>query len=195
MTDDPRSAEVLGFWRDLGPAGWYAGTAEIDAAVRALFAPLCADAREGALAAWGNSAAGALALILVLDQFPRNIWRDGPESFASDHAALAAASHALAEGHDLATPPPERQFFYLPFMHAEDLVAQNRGVQLFDERMPGDNARHARAHRDVIARFGRFPWRNAALGRHSTAEEAAFLAEGGYRKALEAYPPLPAQGK
>lgn len=188
---DPIS-EVLRFWRELGPKGWYAGTPDIDAAVRAQFLPLWAEARAGALAHWARHAEGALALLLVLDQFPRNMFRDAPESFATDHAALTEASRALAAGHDLAIAPPERQFFYLPFMHAEEIVAQNHGVALFEERMPGDNVRHARAHRDVIARFGRFPWRNAVLGRPSTAEEQAFLAAGGYRAALAAHPPLPA---
>lgn len=191
MPSDARQAQVLQFWRDLGPEGWYAGTPEIDAAVRERFLTLWQEARLGALAGWGESASGALAEILLLDQFPRNMFRDGPEAFATDHAALTAAARAIAEGHDMALAPPERQFFYLPFMHAEDLLAQHRGVALFAERMPGENERHARAHRDVIAAFGRFPWRNAALGRISTPAEAAFLAEGGYRKALEAHPPLP----
>lgn len=192
MKRDNRISEVLRFWRDLGPRGWYAGTPEIDAEVRARFAPLWAEARDGALSAWAESAEGALALLLVLDQFPRNMFRDAPESFATDHAALTVASRAIAEEQDLEIAPPERQFFYLPFMHAEEIVAQSHGVTLFEERMPGDNVRHARAHRDVIARFGRFPWRNAALGRPSTAAEEAFLAAGGYRAALAAHPPLPA---
>ncbi len=183
-------SEVLEFWTGLGPAGWYAGTPAIDAQIRARFATLWQAARAGALEPWAASARGALAAVLVLDQFPRNIFRDGAESFATDHAALTLAGRAIAEGHDLATAPPLRQFFYLPFMHSEEIVAQNRAVQLFAERMPGDNLRHARAHRDVIAAFGRFPWRNAALGRPSTPQEQAFLAAGGYRKALSAYPPL-----
>jgi uncharacterized protein (DUF924 family) len=177
--------EVIAFWREVGPDGWYRGDAALDQKVRARFEGLWRAARDGACADWMGSAEGALALILVLDQFPRNMFRDAPESFATDAAALARAQKAIARGHDCQIAPPLRQFFYLPFMHAESLPAQDQGIDLFAARMPGDNLRHARAHRAVIARFGRFPWRNAALGRVSSPEEQRFLADGGYAKALE----------
>ncbi|MFT3687545.1 DUF924 family protein [Paenirhodobacter sp.] len=187
---DERIGAVLRHWDDLGPEGWYRGTAEIDAAIRARFEPLWQEARRTGLPGWDTTAEGALARLLVLDQFPRNMFRDRPESFATDAAALQAATHAIAQGQDLEIGPPLRQFFYLPLMHAEDLMAQTHCLVLFEERMPGENERHARAHRDVIARFGRFPWRNAALRRPSTAEEIAFLEAGGYAHALEAIAPL-----
>ncbi|MEZ5884498.1 MAG: DUF924 family protein [Paracoccaceae bacterium] len=180
--------DVIRFWEEIGPEGWYSGTPELDERVRAQFLPLWQSAREGGLDGWRDTARGALALILVLDQFPRNMFRDHADSFATDHQALAEASRAIAAGHDLTIPPPMQQFFYLPFMHSEDLVAQNRGVALFAERMPGDNLRHARAHEAVIARFGRFPWRNPALGRVSTGEEQAYLEAGGYAATVKEMP-------
>lgn len=185
---DERIGAVLRHWEGLGPAGWYAGTPEIDADIRHRFEPLWRAARAGDLADWAGSRAGALALILVLDQFPRNIFRDRAESFATDAAAQRVAERAIADGHDRATELPMRQFFYLPLMHAEDIVAQTHCVALFRDRMPGDNLRHACAHRDVIAWFGRFPWRNAALGRITRPSETAFLASGGYAEALRRYP-------
>lgn len=190
------AAELIRFWRDeVGPKGWYLSTPALDATIRDRYAALWDKARGGALAPWRDTAQGALALILLLDQFPRNMFRDRAESFATDHQALTEAARAIAAGHDLATDPPLRQFFYLPFMHSEDLVAQHNGIALFAERMPGDNLRHARAHAAVIARFGRFPWRNAALGRPSTAEEATFLAQGGYAHALAETPAIEPDGK
>lgn len=192
---DERVDTVLRYWDELGPGGWYKGSPEIDADVRGRFTPLWQEARETGLPGWGSTALGALARILVLDQFPRNIFRDRAESFATNSAALAAATRAVAQGHDLEIGPPLRQFFYLPMMHAEDLMAQTHCIVLFEERMPGENERHARAHRDVIAQFGRFPWRNAILGRPSTAEEITFLGSGGYAHALTAIPPLQGDGK
>lgn len=190
MPDEARLAQaILAHWQALGPAGWYAGTPEIDAAIRAAFAPAWAAARDGGHTGWLATAEGALAYLLLTDQFPRNMFRDDPRAFATDALALAAAGQALARGHDLATPEPLRQFFYLPLMHAEDPAAQGRCCRLFAERMPltgADNLRHARAHAWVIARFGRFPYRNAALGRAEAAGEAGFLAAGGYRAALAA---------
>jgi len=190
------AGELIRFWRDeVGPQGWYLSTPGLDATIHSRFGALWETARSGALDDWRDTAPGALALILLLDQFPRNMFRDRADSFATDHQALTEAARAIAAGHDLATAPPLRQFFYLPFMHSEDLVAQHNGITLFAERMPGDNLRHARAHAAVIARFGRFPWRNAALGRATTTEEAAFLAQGGYAHALAETPAIEAGGK
>lgn len=189
------AGQVLAYWNALGPAGWYKGGPQIDDEIRARFEPLWRRARAGQLTGWEATAEGALALVLVLDQFPRNIFRDQAESFATDSAALTVATRAISAGQDMAIAPPLRQFFYLPLMHAEDIQAQTHCVVLFDERMPGDNQRHARAHRDVIARFGRFPWRNAALGRHSTAEEIAFQQAGGYAAALASHPAIAGSGE
>jgi uncharacterized protein (DUF924 family) len=182
--------DVIGFWREIGPAGWYSGTTELDDRIRDRFLPLWQAARSGKLDDWADTPEGALALILVLDQFPRNMFRDHADSFATDHQALTEASRAIAAGHDQKIAPPLQQFFYVPFMHSEDLVAQNRGVALFAERMPGENVRHARAHETVIARFGRFPWRNAPLGRTSTREELAYLEAGGYAATLNETPAI-----
>ena len=184
---------VTDYWlTEVGPKGWYAGTPALDADIRARFLPAWRLARDGGLTEWAAQPEGALALLILTDQFPRNMFRDLADSFATDSLALRLAEAAIAAGHDLATPPPARQFFYLPFMHAEDMAAQARGIELFAERMPGDNLRHARAHASVIARFGRFPWRNAAFGRATTPDEAAFLAEGGYGAALREIPPIAA---
>lgn len=176
--------EVLDFWLGaIGPEGWYAGGAEVDGLCREGFGDLWQAASEGGLDHWAEGGpAGALALIVICDQFARNIWRGDARAFATDPLALRTARQAVAQGWDLEAPEPERQFFYMPFEHSEDPEDQALAVQLMAERMPSDPdmALHARAHQAVIARFGRFPFRNAALGRVSTAEEQAFLAEGGY---------------
>ena len=123
-----------------------------------------------------------MAYLIVTDQFPRNMFRGTGRAFATDGAARAAAKAAIAKGWDRRIDPPARQFFYLPLMHSECLVDQDRCVRLMMERMPDseDNLLHAKAHRDVIRRFGRFPYRNEALARHDTGPEAAYLAEEGY---------------
>lgn len=186
---------VTDYWlAEVGPKGWYAATPALDADIRARFAGAWAAAQTGAFADWAATPEGALALVILADQFPRNMFRDDARSFSTDPLAVRLAEAAIASGHDLATPPPARQFFYLPFMHAEDAALQARGIALFAGRMPGDNLRHARAHAEVIARFGRFPWRNAALGRASTAEELALLAEGGYGAVLRTIPAIAAPG-
>jgi uncharacterized protein (DUF924 family) len=183
-------AEVLDYWLgDLGPEAWYAGGEDLDGEIRGRFADLWLAARDGGLDHWVDGAAGALAFIVLTDQFPRNMWRGTAESFATDAAALAAARRAIAEGWDMDAPEPERQFFYLPLMHAEDLAEQEACIRLMAERMPrtgASNLLHARAHAEVIRRFGRFPYRNAALGRDTTPDEAAFMAEGGYASVVEA---------
>lgn len=176
--------EVLDYWLGaIGPEGWYAGGEALDGEIRALFGDLWQAAQEGGLDHWGEGGpAGALALIVICDQFARNIWRGDARAFATDPLAYRTAQHALAQGWDLEAPEPERQFFYMPFEHSENPEDQALAVQLMAERMPSDPemALHARAHQAVIARFGRFPFRNAALGRASTPEEEAFLTEGGY---------------
>lgn len=181
--------EVLDFWlRELTPDDWYRGGEALDATCRARFAAACADARDGEYGDWLTGPDGALAYLILTDQLPRNIWRGDALSFASDKLARAAADYAIAMGWDLQTPLPQRQFFYLPLEHHEDLASQDRCVQLMDERLPGEdgNPLHARVHRAIIARFGRFPSRNAALGRTTTAAEAAWLEAGGYGAEVKA---------
>jgi uncharacterized protein (DUF924 family) len=179
--------EILDFWlTELGPSRWYAADPAVDAAIAARFGAAVDAAREGAFEAWMLKPRGALALMILLDQFPRNMHRGAAEAFRSDAQAVALAKRALNLGHDRKTPEPERQFFYLPLMHSECLTDQDRCVRLILIRMPrtgGENLPHAVAHREVIRRFGRFPFRNEALGRPSTEEERAWLAGGGYRVA------------
>jgi uncharacterized protein (DUF924 family) len=175
--------DILDFWLgEVGSKGWYAGGAELDAEIRDRFAEIWQAARDGGLEHWVDGPAGTLAYIVICDQLARNMHRDTPEAFATDAQARVAARRALAEGWDMDVPEPERQFFYMPFEHSEVPEDQSLAVELMGERLASDPemALHARVHQAVIARFGRFPGRNAALGRVSSPEEAVFLAEGGY---------------
>lgn len=175
--------ELLDFWLgEIGPEGWYAGGDEIDATCRDRFADLWQAARDGHLDHWIDGTVGTLAFLILTDQLPRNMFRGRKDSFATDPHALAAAKTALAAGWDMGAPEPERQFFYMPFEHSEDPADQDTAVHLMEERLPSDPemALHARAHRAVIARFGRFPGRNQALGRFSTPAEQDWLDAGGY---------------
>jgi uncharacterized protein (DUF924 family) len=181
--------EVLDFWLDeVGPEGWYTGSKAIDHQIAERFGDLWAALDAGHLEHWVDGSAGTLAYIIVADQFSRNIHRGGAAAFANDVRARAAATTALDAGWDMDAPEPERQFFYMPFEHSEDMADQDKAVGLMVERMPGvpEMALHARAHRDIIARFGRFPFRNAALGRDDTEAEAAFMADGGYGAVVRA---------
>lgn len=181
---DPEA--VLDFWlREAGPARWFAVEPAFDACVRRRFGPACHALRGQPSIAdhpWMVEPDSALALILLLDQFPRNIWRGSNVAFSLDALAREAADLALAAGWDWALDPEARAFVYMPLMHSEDIEDQALCVALCEERLGAQSgtARHARAHYDLIARFGRFPHRNAALGRLSTAEEIAFLQSGGY---------------
>lgn len=185
-----RAGEVLTFWEEAGPALWYRQDASFDRAIRDRFGGLWDAAGRGACDGWAVGPRGALALLILLDQFPRNMFRDSPRAFATDAQAHRVAHLALSQGWDLRIAPPLRQFFYLPFMHSERLTDQDRSVRLFVARMAGgDNLLHAIAHRTIIRRFGRFPYRNAALGRETSAAERAFLDAGGYGSAVRALEP------
>ncbi|MDQ6215335.1 DUF924 family protein [Achromobacter insolitus] len=175
----PQAADVVAFWLNAGPQQWFSKSAEFDAAFRDRFeaSHMAAAARE--LDPWLDDATGALALVILLDQFPRNAYRNTAHMFATDPLAQYFADHAIASGHDLAVDPQLRQFFYLPFEHAENLAAQNRGVALM-EPLDAESLRWAVLHRDIIKRFGRFPHRNAALGRQTTQAEQEFLDSGGF---------------
>jgi uncharacterized protein (DUF924 family) len=182
-------AEVLDYWiGELGEDGWFAGGEALDAEIRDQFLDLWQAADGGGLEHWVEGPAGALAYLVVCDQMPRNMHRGKAEAFSTDARALAAARKAINEGWDMGAPEPERMFFYLPFEHSEDPADQALSVGLMRERLPTDPemALHAQAHQQIIARFGRFPFRNAALGRVSTAEEEAFMKQGGYGAAVEA---------
>ena len=182
---DLQPHEVIGFWRDAGPARWFATDAAFDAAcARFVDAHHAAARRE--LDGWLASADGALALVLLLDQIPRNVFRGSAHAFATDPLALRFAAHAVDAGFDTAVDPALRVFVYLPFEHSEALDDQQRAVALTEAMAaadPGEAAAmyadYARRHRDVIVRFGRFPHRNRALGRDSTPDEQAYLDAGG----------------
>ena len=176
--------DILDFWLDeVGPDGWYKSTPELDQTMRERFTGLCLEARHGRLGQWSANARGALALILLLDQFPRNIWRGTAESYAGDARGLSVAKSAIDRGLDLKIPEPERQFFYLPLEHSESLPDQERSMRLFLLRMPDmpeEGRRAVLGHRNVIRQFGRFPSRNAVLGRPDTRAELEYRAAGGY---------------
>jgi uncharacterized protein (DUF924 family) len=176
--------KVLKFWIDeIGPKGWYSSSDEIDTLIQREFGGLHAMAVGGMLSAWTASARGALALIILLDQFSRNMYRGSGRAFASDGYCLSIAKGAVARKLDLKIPEPERQFFYLPLMHSETLADQEQCLRLFLLRCPEighQNAEHAIKHREVIRKFGRFPSRNAALGRTDSDAELAYRKGGGY---------------
>jgi uncharacterized protein (DUF924 family) len=174
--------EVLEFWlHEIGPEGWYKGSEEIDLACLR-FRDLWQAGFDGGLEHWVDGTVGTLAYLILTDQIPRNIHRGTALAFATDPQARAAARKAVAEGWDLAAPEPERQFFYMPFEHSEDPADQSLAVRYLTERLASDPemALHARAHKEVIATYGRFPTRNAALGRTNSLEEQAYLDQGGY---------------
>lgn len=170
-------AEVVAFWfaEEVKPM-WFAATPEFDGALRERFLTTCRAAASGHLQDWEETSSDVLALVVVLDQFPLNIFRGQPESFATEGAAREVAERAIASGFDQELPLEQRQFLYLPFMHSELLADQDRSVQLYEQPGLEDSLSYAHHHRDLIRRFSRFPHRNAILGRVSTPEELAYLA-------------------
>ena len=174
-------AGILAFWRDAGPDRWYSRDDAFDAEVRRRFLGLWQRAAAGELSSWEGSDDGALALVIVLDQFPRNLFRDDIRTYASDPLARAVAQRAIDRGADARIDPVLREFLYLPFMHSEHLADQLRCVELFRKTGNADNLKYAEDHADIIRRFGRFPHRNPILGRATTPEEQAFLDGGGFR--------------
>jgi uncharacterized protein (DUF924 family) len=184
LDDDPHG--ILAFWFDeVGQKGWYNGGDALAATIRERYLTLWELARSGACDTWRAAARPCLALVILLDQFPRNMFRGDGRAFSSDAKALGIAKGAISRGQDKQVGPPGRDFFYLPLAHSESLADQERSVAR--AVMAGGTAEdlpHPRAHRAVIRRFGRFPYRNAALGRTSTPAEEAFLAAGGYAAAL-----------
>jgi len=179
MTTLPSAGDVVMFWRDAGPDKWFAKSDAFDAEFRSRFEAVHHAAATGALDAWAADAQGALALLVLLDQFPRNAYRHSSRMFATDAKARSIARAAVAAGLDRQIEPELRPFFYLPFAHSEALADQQRSVEL-NAALDENTQRFARHHRDLIARFGRFPHRNAALGRETTVEEQRFLDEGGF---------------
>lgn len=171
--------KVLDYW--FSPAAephWFDGNPAFDDELRQRFSALFTAASLGELADWEGTAQGALALVILLDQIPRNIYRDNARAFATDEAALAAADRAIGQDFDLSLPVKKRQFLYLPFEHSENLADQLRAVDFFTNRTDDSEGRDwAERHLAMIRRFGRFPHRNEALGRRSTQAERDYLAE------------------
>ncbi|MEO1243403.1 MAG: DUF924 family protein [Pseudomonadota bacterium] len=173
---------ILSFWFDeTKPYQWFRRDPAFDQAIRRRFGALHDAARHGKLDVWRAHPRNALALIILLDQFSRNIYRDDPRAFAQDAQALDVAREAIRRRFDRLYAPKERAFFYMPFMHSEGLAAQEQCVRLFKASLPAtDNMPFAKSHRDIIRRFGRFPHRNRILGRTSTPAEIAYLKAGGF---------------
>ena len=177
---DMTPASVLQFWTEAGPKRWYMRDDAFDAEIRKRFLGAYEEAAAGKLAMWEDSAEGALALLILLDQFPRNMFRSDTRAFAADPTARAVAGRALKRGFDQKIAPPLRQFFYLPFMHSEAMADQDRCVALFEAYGDPENLRYAIIHADIIRRFGRFPHRNPVLSRNTTKDEQDFLDSGGF---------------
>ncbi|MHA6287455.1 DUF924 family protein [Maricaulis sp. CAU 1757] len=184
----PTPEQILHFWfEDVRGQDWPKATAALDARVRRKFArPIREEARRywDGRHPWMEAADSALALIILFDQFPRHVWRGSNKAFAFDGLAREIARHMVSRGWDWAIEPGRRSFIYLPFMHSEDLADQELSVELYRTRRENVDDPvnpHAIAHRELIERFGRFPYRNEALGRSNTADEEAWLAGKGYR--------------
>ena len=174
-------AEILAFWRAAGRERWYEPDDTFDADVRSRFLELWRKAAAAELSSWETTDEGALALVIILDQFPRNMFRGDIRTYSSDALAREVAGRAVAGGADRRVEPVLLEFLYLPFMHSEHLADQLRCVELFRNTDHADNLKYAEDHADIIRRFGRFPHRNPILGRATTPEEQAFLDGGGFR--------------
>jgi uncharacterized protein (DUF924 family) len=171
---------IVDFWTSAGETKWFLKDVAFDGALAVRFGSALAEAREGRFDDWADAAHGALGLIIMLDQFSRNIHRSSPLMFAGDRKALSVAQQSIARGFHQAMPAVKSRWFVMPFEHAEDLDAQWRAVGLFQAMGLNDMVPWARLHLEIIQKFGRFPHRNAILGRKSTDKELAFLAEGGF---------------
>jgi uncharacterized protein (DUF924 family) len=177
---DVTPAEILSFWRAAGNDRWYMRNDPFDAEVRDRYLGLWRKAARGGLSYWEASDDGALALVIVLDQFPRNMFRGDALTYSSDTLARDVARRAIDRQADLRIDPDLLEFLYMPFMHSEQLSDQLRCIELFREIGNTEQLKYAEHHADIIRRFGRFPHRNSILGRMTTPDEQAFLNEGGF---------------
>lgn len=173
--------DVVDFWVDAGPELWFRGGDAFDEKCRDAFLELHMAAARGELAGWAETAEGSLALILLLDQIPRNVFRGSAHAYATDPMALSVANQAIEHGHDRQYDLELRSFFYLPFMHSEALADQRRCVEIFSDIPEAGSAKWAVHHCEIVERFGRFPHRNHLLGRRSSPEERVWLTEGGFQ--------------
>ena len=168
--------DILDFWfAEEMRTKWFASTPQLDATIRDQYEPVWEAAMQGELEGWLDSPQGCLALAIILDQFPLNMFRGTPKSFASETKSREVARHAIHEGYDKQIDTARLAFLYMPFMHSENLADQDLSVQLFEAAGLENNLRFAQHHREIVRRFGRFPHRNAILGRGSTAEELVYL--------------------
>jgi uncharacterized protein (DUF924 family) len=174
------ASDIVVFWRDAGPDRWFEKDAAFDKEIVDRFLATHEAAAAGKLSDWEQTAQGSLALLILLDQFPRNMFRGDARAFATDALALAVAAGGIVRGFDAQVPATMRSFFYLPFEHSEDLADQERGIAFYKASGDADGLKWAEIHADIIRRFGRFPHRNAVLGRATTAGEQAFLDGGGF---------------
>ena len=179
----PTPTEIIDIWREAGRKAWFSKDVGFDASIRRHFEEIHHKAARSEMSEWSATPEGSLALLLLLDQVPRNIWRGSAHAFATDPLARSIAGSAIASGHDQLIPFDLRTFFYLPLEHSEDLADQRECLSLAQklENDGGETARWARMHHDLIARFGRFPHRNKCLGRETTDEERIFLENGGFQ--------------
>jgi uncharacterized protein (DUF924 family) len=176
--DNP--AAIVAFWREVGPKRWFEKDAALDADITRRFLAAHEAAAASKLVGWEQSAEGALALLILLDQFPRNMFRGQTRAFATDPLARAVAAGGIVRGFDSQVPAEMRGFFYLPFMHSEDVADQERAIAFYKAARDADGLKWAERHAGIIRRFGRFPHRNPVLGRVTTADEQAFLDGGGF---------------
>jgi len=179
VSDEATPDAVVAFWRDAGPDKWFKKDDAFDAEITRRFLPSY-QAAAGRLSSWEETPEGALALTLLLDQFPRNMFRGSARIYAADDTARAVADRAILRGYDKQVAKELRRFFYLPFMHSENPVDQDRCVALARDYCDEQLLKYAEHHADIIRRFGRFPHRNALLGRTTTPDEQAFLDGGGF---------------
>lgn len=177
---DKLAGDIVTFWREAGPEKWFIKDTGFDEVIRSRFAAAHRAAARGEYADWENTAQTSLALLLLTDQFPRNMFRDSAHAFATDTMAVHIAKRALRRGDDAHCGIEMKQFFYLPLMHSEALADQNHCLALCLQSGSELNVKFARIHLEIIARFGRFPHRNGVMGRSSTPDEIAFLEAGGF---------------
>lgn len=177
--ESPLALEVAGFWLDAGSQRWFSQSDSFDSACGA-YRDAYEQAKRGDLAAWQRTAVGSFALLVLLDQLPRNLFRGTAQQFATDAMALQVSEHAISAGHDRVFTMPARNIFYLPFQHSENLAVQERSLDLYRRAGDQNTYYYALIHYDAIRRFGRFPHRNAVLGRETSEAERAYMASGGF---------------
>lgn len=185
---DTRPGDIVGFWREAGPSCWFAASDTFDRRCERFREPHMAVSRGGLEAAWTGTAEGALGLLLLLDQIPRNLFRDSAHAYATDPLARHHASRAIGLGMDRQVDASLRPFFYLPFQHSEAMLDQKRSLELFGALGGADADKWAQHHHAIIERFGRFPHRNAVLGRATTPAEREFLDTGGFSGSMTKQP-------